>query len=81
MKPQHRKVTNPEKETGAPLQGKLSMVLVKEGEDVHAGTPLFVIEAMKMESTVSAGKDGKVKKIHIPSGTMVDQNDVVVELE
>jgi pyruvate carboxylase len=81
LKPQHRKVSNSEKETGAPLQGKLSTVLVNEGEDVHAGTPLFVIEAMKMESTVSAAKEGKIKKIHIPSGTMVDQNDVVVELE
>jgi pyruvate carboxylase len=81
LKPQHKKVTDTEKETGAPLQGKLSVVLVKEGDEVAAGTPLFVIEAMKMESTVSAPKDGRVKKVHINSGVMVDQNDVVVELE
>lgn len=81
LRPQHKKVSNPETETGAPLQGKLSSVLVKEGEAVKAGSPLFVIEAMKMESTVSAAKEGKIKKVHIPSGTMVDQNDVVVEME
>lgn len=81
LKPQHQKVSNPDKETGAPLQGKLSVVLVKEGDEVTSGTPLFVIEAMKMESTVSAAKAGKVKRIHIPSGTMVDQNDMVVEME
>lgn len=81
LKPQHKKVSDAEKETGAPLQGKLSVVLVKEGDELNAGTPLFVIEAMKMESTVSASKAGKVKKVHIHAGAMVDQNDVVLELE
>lgn len=81
LKPQHKKVSDPGKETGAPLQGKLSVVLVKEGDALNTGTPLFVIEAMKMESTVSAAREGKVKKIHINPGTMVDQNDVVIEME
>lgn len=81
LKPQHRKVSDPDKETGAPLQGKLSVVLVKEGDTLQAGSPLFVIEAMKMESTVSAAREGKVKKIHLQAGTMVDQNDVVIEIE
>ena len=81
IKPQHKKVTDSAKETGAPLQGKLSVVLVKEGDEVKSGNALFVIEAMKMESTVSAAKDGKVKKVHILAGTMVDQNDVVIEME
>jgi pyruvate carboxylase len=81
LKPQHKKVTNPEHEIGAPLQGKLSVVLVKEGDTLKSGTPLFVIEAMKMESTVSAPKDGVVKAVHITSGTMVDQNDMVIEME
>jgi pyruvate carboxylase len=81
LKPQHKKVTDKEKEIGAPLQGKLSVVLVKEGEEIKAGTALFVIEAMKMESTVSAAKDGRIKRIELIAGTMVDQNDVVLELE
>src|SRR5690606_3099609 len=50
LKPQHAKVKDTSKEVGAPLQGKLSVVLVKEGDTVAAGTALFVIEAMKMES-------------------------------
>jgi pyruvate carboxylase len=81
LKPVHKKVSNPETETGAPLQGKLSAVLVKENESIKAGTSLFIIEAMKMESTVCATKDGTVKKIHIAAGAMVDQNDVVIEIE
>jgi pyruvate carboxylase len=81
LKPQHKKVSDPSHEIGAPLQGKLSVVLVKEGDIIKAGTALFVIEAMKMESTVSAPKDGTIKRIHIIGGTMVDQNDMVIEMD
>jgi pyruvate carboxylase len=80
-KPTNQKVSNKEKEIGAPLQGKISVVLVNEGDNVKSGTPLFVIEAMKMESTVSAASDGKIKRIHLSAGTMVDQNDLVIEFE
>jgi pyruvate carboxylase len=81
LKPQHAKVKDTSKEVGAPLQGKLSVVLVKEGDTVAAGTALFVIEAMKMESTVSASKAGLVKQAHLTAGTMVDQNDLVLTIE
>jgi pyruvate carboxylase len=80
-KVQHKKVSNPETEIGTPLQGSLSSVLVKEGDSVTNGTPLFVVEAMKMESTVTAPRDGKVKKVVLQPGVMIDQNDVIIELE
>lgn len=80
-KVQHKKVTNPDTEIGTPLQGSLSSVLVKEGDSVKNGTPLFIVEAMKMESTVTAPRDGKVKSIVLKPGVMIDQNDVIVELE
>lgn len=79
--PVNKKVANPEKEIGAPLQGKLSKVLVKAGDSVVAHAPLFIIEAMKMETTVTANSGGKVKTIHLPEGTMVQQDDMVVEVE
>ncbi len=68
-------------EIGAPLQGSLYKVLVQEGQTVHSNTPLFVIEAMKMETTVVATSTAKVKKIHLTPGTRVKQDDLVVELE
>ena len=80
-KVEHRKVINSETEIGAPLQGCLSKVLVKDGETVQAGIPLFVIEAMKMESTVNASKNMKIKSIVLKDGTMVDQNDVILDIE
>ncbi len=69
-----------DKHIGAPLQGSLSKVLVREGDEVDVNTPLFVIEAMKMESTITSPQAGVVKQIHLPEKTMVQQDDLVVEL-
>ena len=68
-------------EIGAPLQGKLSRYLVSEGDAVEKQTPLFVFEAMKMESTVTAPHAGTVKKLHLAEGTMLGQGDLVIELK
>ncbi|WP_417264858.1 pyruvate carboxylase [Brumimicrobium sp.] len=78
----HQKVdkSNPN-EVGAPLQGSLSTILVKEGDTVEKNQGLFVIEAMKMGTTICANTDGKVKKIYLKEGTMVHSDDLVVEME
>ena len=67
-------------EVGAPLQGSLSKVLVKKGDKVAVNTPLFIIEAMKMESTITSPVAGVVKKIYLSEKTMVEQDDLVVEV-
>lgn len=69
-----------ENEIGAPLQGKLSKILVNIGDEIEKNTPLFAIEAMKMESTVVAPFAGKVKAILLKPGSLVAQDDVVIEL-
>jgi pyruvate carboxylase len=74
----HRKAVE-DREIGAPLMGKLSSVLVEAGEEVAKDTPIFVIEAMKMETTITAPEDGKVKAVHLEVGTLVNQGDLVVE--
>ena len=76
----HQKANGP-LEIGAPLQGSLSAILVKEGDAVTPNTPLFIIEAMKMESTITAPAAGLVKKIHLAEKTMVGQDDLIIELE
>jgi pyruvate carboxylase len=70
-----------EKEVGAPLQGSLSKILVEAGMEVDLNTPLFVIEAMKMESTITSPIKGVVRKVHLSEKTMVEQDDLVIELE
>ena len=70
-----------EHEIGAPLQGRLAQVMAEPGQDVEEGTPLFVIEAMKMETTISASRSGTVKQVLLTAGDMVEQDDLVVELK
>lgn len=76
----HKKVST-ENEIGAPLQGMLSKVFVKEGDSVKKNQPLFVIEAMKMESTITAAKDGTIKKIFLQEQTLVEADDVILEMQ
>lgn len=75
----HRKASG-DKEIGAPLQGNLSKILVEEGQEIKENAPLFIIEAMKMESTITAPAAGVVKKIHLKAKTLVQQDDLVVEM-
>jgi pyruvate carboxylase len=63
---------------GAPIQGKLSQVFVKEGDEVKQNQPLFVIEAMKMETTITASRNGRVDKVILNGGTMVKADDLVL---
>jgi pyruvate carboxylase len=46
---------------------------------VKRNQPLFIIEAMKMESNVVANADGVVSQVHLNDGTMVEQDDCVLE--
>lgn len=75
----HQKVSLPH-HIGAPLQGSLARILVREGDTVAKNTPLFVIEAMKMESTIAAPMSGTIEKIYLAEKTLVEQDDLVIEL-
>jgi len=73
--------TTDPKQIGAPLQGLLSNILVKKGEEIKKNQPLFVIEAMKMESTVTATEEGEVNHIQLTSGSLVNTDDLVLVLK
>jgi pyruvate carboxylase len=66
------------KHIGAPLQGKLSQVLVKEGDEIKSNQPLFIIEAMKMETTITAITGGKIDRVVLPPNSMVKADDLVL---
>ena len=68
-------------QVGAPLQGLLYKVLVKKGDEVKENDPLFIIEAMKMETTVTAVKTGKIKSVTLTAGIMVMQDDLILTIE
>lgn len=73
-------VSNP-KQIGAPLQGLLSSVLVKKNQEVKKNQPLFVIEAMKMETTVTATEEGIVDIVQLNGGSLVNSEDLVLVLK
>ncbi|MBP0903510.1 pyruvate carboxylase [Mariniflexile gromovii] len=65
---------------GAPLQGMLSNILVKKGDKVVRNQPLFIIEAMKMETTIAATEDATIKQVVLKPGFMVNAEDLVIKL-
>ncbi|MEK1941692.1 MAG: acetyl/propionyl/methylcrotonyl-CoA carboxylase subunit alpha [Pseudomonas sp.] len=65
----------------APMNGSIVRVLVAAGQRVQAGTPLVVLEAMKMEHSIRAPQDGVVKALYCSEGEMVPEGSVLVELE
>ena len=65
----------------APMPGKVLEVLVAQGDVVEAGTPLMVLEAMKMEHRIVAAVDGTVVTVHYEAGDQVAQGAVLLDLE
>jgi pyruvate carboxylase len=68
------------RQVGAPLQGMLSKVLVQNGQQVKKNAPLFIIEAMKMETTITAPDDTTVQSLQLTEGTLVNADDLVLTL-
>jgi pyruvate carboxylase len=66
---------------GAPMPGAIVTVAVHVGQKVGKGSPLVSIEAMKMETMLSADRDATVKAIHVKTGDKIAAKDLLVELE
>ncbi|SFP38492.1 acetyl-CoA carboxylase biotin carboxylase subunit [Sphingomonas rubra] len=65
----------------APMPGLLVRLDVGEGDRVEAGQPLAVVEAMKMENILRAGKSGTVKTVTAAAGESLAVDQVILELE
>jgi 3-methylcrotonyl-CoA carboxylase alpha subunit len=65
----------------APMPGKIIAVMVKIGDDVKKGTPLVILEAMKMEHTIVAPVDGIVSQVHFKVGEQVSDGDALLAFE
>jgi acetyl-CoA/propionyl-CoA carboxylase biotin carboxyl carrier protein len=62
----------------APMQGTIVKVLVEVGQEVKAGDPVVVLEAMKMENQLQAEKAGTVKSVNVKPGDKVGSGDVLI---
>jgi biotin carboxyl carrier protein len=67
-------------EVKSPLPGNIMHVFVKENDEVKKGDKLLMYEAMKMENTIYAEKDGIVTKIRVKPGDNILEGDVLLEI-
>jgi biotin carboxyl carrier protein len=67
-------------EVTTPLPGNILQVFVKEGDEVKRGDKLITYEAMKMENTIFAEKDGAVTKVKVKPGDNILEGDVLIEM-
>jgi 3-methylcrotonyl-CoA carboxylase alpha subunit len=65
----------------SPMPGRITAVHVTGGARVERGTPLLVIEAMKMEHTVCAPAAGEIKAVHVTLGDQVGADAELLEFE
>ncbi|MBC3944542.1 urea carboxylase [Erwinia persicina] len=68
-------------QVSADLNGNIWKVLVQPGDEVAAGQPLIIVEAMKMELAVNAPRAGRVKRIGCQPGRPVSPGDALLWLE
>ncbi|OZI15979.1 3-methylcrotonyl-CoA carboxylase [Bordetella genomosp. 7] len=64
----------------APMPGKIISIAVQAGDTVSKGQPLLVMEAMKMEHTISAPADGKVQELFYAVGDQVTEGAELVAI-
>jgi len=62
----------------APIPGRITQILVKPGDVVEKGAPLLMLEAMKMELTLSAPAAGRVDAVRYAVGDMVEEGAELV---
>jgi len=65
----------------SPMPGLLSSVTVSQGQEVKAGEPLAVVEAMKMENILRAERDGRIARIRANPGDSLAVDQVILEFE
>ena len=64
----------------ATMPGQVRAVLVEAGQVVVAGEPLLILEAMKMETRLTAPRDGEVARLFCAEGDVVERGQKLVEL-
>ena len=64
----------------SPMPGKVIKINVKEGDSVHKGDVLLIVEAMKMENSITCPKDGTVEVINTKLNEMVDGHKELIKL-
>ena len=62
------------------MPGRVVQVMVSAGDAVRQGQPMMVVEAMKMEHTIAAPRDGAVAAVHYAPGDLVEEGAELIAL-
>lgn len=65
----------------APLPGTVLAINVKVGDTVKASDVVVLLEAMKMENAIHAGRDGRVASVNVAQGDSVLEGAALITLE
>ncbi len=65
----------------SPMPGLIRLVSVVEGANVAKGDRMVTMEAMKMELSLTAPRDGKVASVSVAAGDQVNEGALLIELE
>lgn len=65
----------------AAIPGTIREIMVQEGAEVDLGTPLLILEAMKMRNKVLSPVQGVINKIHVSEGDMVSREALLLEIK
>ncbi len=65
----------------AGMPGKVTKVMVEGGQKVTKGTPLLVIEAMKMENEIRASREAVIAKVFVKAGDVVESGGPLISFE
>lgn len=64
----------------APMPGKIITVLAEPDSYVIEGSPLYVLEAMKMQNEIASSVSGKIKDVLVKENQAVMKDDVILEI-
>ncbi len=63
----------------APMPGLVIELKIEEGQEVKAGEPLLILEAMKMENIIKSPREGQIKSILVKKGQSVEKNQILIK--
>ena len=72
-------LANESKVCRSPVSGIVVKVLAEAGQQIHAGDSLLVLEAMKMETNITAPAAGVISALKVKAGEHVQTGDVLIE--
>jgi len=75
------KRTHAVSELKSPMPGLVFKILKTEGDEVHTGETILILEAMKMENSIKSPGDGRIKSIPVKEGQAIEKGGVLVQFE